>query len=140
MPADMQLPLTHDWPQRPNGWSYDDYAGFREWTPAQWAWEFLRRSLVFQDWVLTEAPNLTPLQRRDVARASFGLKKYKPYWEPFEYEGRQTKFISSTPQTWSRVTKKQEAQRAERLEITVRAGEMLLRIPVWTIQQHRHVP
>jgi hypothetical protein len=62
----------------------DSYQGHGEWSPEQWAWEFLRRNRFFQqDCDSLDVTKLAPRQRKRLP-PKWHLHTYKSYNEPFE--------------------------------------------------------
>lgn len=75
-----------------DGMNEEDYEGYRNWTPKQWAWEFLRRG---EDFICKCKSYAT--EDKAVLRAlavEFGLRKFKHYLEDYDIN-EKPRFVSA---------------------------------------------
>ena len=126
--------ISH-FPKRPTGQSRDEYSGHESWSNEQWAWEFLRRNHMFQEWCGAVANDRTK-KRNNVARNDYGLIKYKPFWEPYAADGvKPPRFTTRRIQSWSRVTSTQQRRFEKEISLPLRIGEVLVKFNIRAIEK-----
>ena len=123
----------------PTGLNIANYSGYQTWSNQEWAWEFLRRNIVFQarcdhirNW---PDSRLTRSWQKNIAY-TFGLKKFKDYIEDFASgQTPNPKFTSDTISAWSRVD--ENRYKSLVLPTALRPGQSLIRFDLEAMKKSK---
>lgn len=108
---------------RPNGLDINNYEGYENWTPKQWAWEFLRRNTLYAG--VCRELELDPSEKEAALSAKqFGLLKLKPPYESYaSISSQPPKFLVDHVRT---VIARDDSPRA--VKWILQNGEIALRV------------